>query len=246
MKRTMIASLAASLILALPSHTALAGELEYDASLYGWLSGLSGTLGVGRIGDQAVDATFSELVGYLDFTVAGTFEARTRQFIVLTDIYYVNLGAEREAEVHGQQIKIDMDYSQWIFELSGGYRVSEKFDLLLAGRYYSFDLGATASSIEGGSTGEAVKNWGDVYVGGRFHTPLGEKWRVSARGDIGVGGSDFAWFGNAVLGYRFNNLFSLGLGYRVLSLEYETGDGADYYRYDLTTDGIGLEAMFSF
>jgi hypothetical protein len=246
LKRTRIVTVAAVIITVLTSLPALAGDWNYDAALYGWFSGLSGTVGVGRLGNQPAEATFSDLVGYLDFTAAGYFEARNPKYVLMTDIYYVNLGAERDVEILSQTVALDMDYSQWILTFGGGYRVSEDFDVLLAGRYYIFDLGTTASSISGENTVKSTHNWGDVFLGGYFHTVLGEKWLLSLRGDIGFGGSDLALFGNAAVGYQFTKLFSMDLGYRVMSLDYETGADADYFKYDVTTDGLGLEAKFSF
>jgi hypothetical protein len=246
LKRTEIVTVATAIVMVLSAFPALAGGWNYDAALYGWFSGLSGTIGVGRLGDRPVEASFSELAGYLDFTLAGNFEARNAKVVLITDIFYVNLGAERDAEILKQTVKLNMDFSQWIIELGGGYRVSEEFDVLLAGRYYSFDVGATASAISGEKTSEGTRSWGDVFLGARYHTELGEKWLLSLRGDLGFGGSDFAWFGNAAVGYQFTKLFSLGLTYRVLSLDYETGADADYFKYNIITDGIGLEAKFSF
>jgi hypothetical protein len=64
------------------------------------------------------------------------------------------------------------------------------------------------------------------------------------RADVGTGGSDFAWFGNVLLGYRFTPTFTLGAAYRVLSLDREdTGD--EYFKYDVVQDGLGIGANFS-
>lgn len=246
LKRTGIVTVATVIITVLTAFPALAEQWNYDAALYGWFSGLSGTIGVGRVGDLSAEASFSDLSGYLDFSLAGHFEARNPKYVLLADIFYVNLGAERDVEIRKQTVKVNMDYTQWIMELGGGYRLSENLDVLLAGRYYIFDLGTTASVITGDKRSESLHNWGDVFLGGRFHTVLGEKWILSLRGDVGVGGSDLALFGNAAVGYQFTKLFSLGLDYQVLSLDYETGADADYFKYDITTDGVGLVANFSF
>ena len=241
-----IASAIIAIVTVIASFPASADEWSYDAAIYMWFSGLSGTVGAGMAGDVPVEATFGDLAGYLDFAAAGYFEARNQKFVLMTDIYYVNLGKERDAEILNQTFELDLDYTQWILALGGGYRLSENFDVLLTGRYYIFDIGATADEISDDPVRESSHNWGDIFIGGRFHTVLGKKWNVSLQGDIGAGGSDFAWFGNAVVGYQFTDLFSLGLGYRILSLDYETGSGADYFKYDVTTNGIGLEAKFSF
>ena len=46
-------------------------------------------------------------------------------------------------------------------------------------------------------------------------------------------------------GYRFNDTFTLGASYRVLSLDRETGSGTDFFKYDVTMDGLGINANFS-
>jgi hypothetical protein len=95
----------------------------------------------------------------------------------------------------------------------GGYRITEKFDALLVGRYYIQDLGATVSGIGGDESGETSHGWADVYLGARYSNILGGKWIISARGDVGFGGSDIAWFGNALIGYRISRTISLGAAY---------------------------------
>lgn len=243
MKKTIFLSAFFMMLAAVP---AAAQGWQYDAVLYGWISGLDGTIGLGRAVDEPLEASFSDLAGYLDFAAAGHFEAHNPKMVLLTDIYYVNLGAERDAEIGRQTVKVNMDFRQWILEFGGGYRVSEQFDLLLVGRYYIFDIGTTTSGISGQETNEKNRSWGDVFVVGRYHKGFGQKWLFSLRGDVGLGGSSFAWFGNAGLGYKFSDLFTLGLGYRILSLDYETGAGVDYFKYDMTTNGLGLALGFSF
>ena len=232
-----------STVLAKPS---IAQEWEFDAALYAWLSGVDGTIGVGRAGDQPVEASFSDLAGFLDFAAAGHVEAHNGRFSIITDVNYVGLGSDRDAEIGGQPVSVAMDFDQWIVELSGGYGITPEFDVILAGRYYFQDLGDTAYLINDDTRREDSESWGDVFVGGRYKTLLGNRWVVSVRADVGIGGSDFAWFGNAFVGYRLSDLMTLGLAYRVLSLDYETGSGADYYKYDTITSGLGLGLAFTF
>jgi hypothetical protein len=72
----------------------------------------------------------------------------------------------------------------------------------------------------------------------------GAQWTFSIRGDAGTGGSDFAWFGNAGIGYRFSPKISALLGYRILSLDHEGGANQNYFKYDVTMDGVGLALGF--
>jgi len=59
-------------------------------------------------------------------------------------------------------------------------------------------------------------------------------------------GSDFAWQIYPAVGYRFADWFKLVGGYRVLSMDYETGRDTDRFRYDITTHGPFVGAVFQF
>ncbi len=140
MSRICLMRSAATLLLltgiaTLIAQPAVAQEWEFNAALYAWLSGVEGTIGIGQAGDQPVDASFSDLAGLLDFAAAGHFEAHNDKIVLITDVNYVGLGSERDAEVDGEPVSVNMDFSQWIVELSGGYRITPEFDVLLAGRY---------------------------------------------------------------------------------------------------------------
>lgn len=220
---------------------------HYDAVVYGWLAGLEGTIGFGDIVQEPVEATFDDILGFVDFALAVHFEARNRKAVILTDISYTDLGSSRDAQVANQPVSVDVDITQWILEFGGGYRVSKEFVALLVGRYYILDTGATSESIAGTSTGEAEQSWGDIYIGARYSKLLREKWIVSIRGDIGAGGSDFAWFGDVALGYRFTKLLSGIVSWRVLSLDREPdSDSGDYFKYDVVQNGLGIGLGFSF
>ena len=194
-------ALAGTALLLATASPAQAQGWEYRATVYGWLAGMDGTIGVSPIGGGVpVEADFSDLAGFLDFAAAGHFEAQNERIVLLGDINYVGLGSERDAEIAGQPVTVDMDYNQWIFEAGGGYRISSEIDGLLVGRYYIQDLGATRTAIGGSSSTDTSYSWGDIYAGLRWTRFLGERWWLSLRGDVGFGGSDFAGCGNAAGG----------------------------------------------
>jgi hypothetical protein len=39
---------------------------------------------------------------------------------------------------------------------------------------------------------------------------------------------------------------SLGIGYRILSMDYDTGSGDQFFKYDVTTQAIVLGVAFQF
>ena len=238
-------AMALAVLLALASPAAAANDpVKCDLTLYGWLAGLDGTMGFANAGSQEVTATFQDLAEFVDFAMAGHFEATTGKGILITDVSYTGLGAERQAQVGGQTVDIDLDINQWIVEFGGGYRASKNFDLLLAGRLYVFDTGTTSTSIAGSTTEDSGLNWADIYVGARYHRMLGEKWLVALRGDVGTGGSDFAWFGDLALGYHFSPKVTALASWRMLGLDYQ-GDEPKFI-YDITQAGIGLGIGYSF
>jgi hypothetical protein len=100
--------------------------------------------------------------------------------------------------------------------------------------------------IEEEMKGTASKSWADIFFGARYLSRFAEDWFATARADIGFGGSTFAWFGTAGLGYSFSELFSLAFSYRILSLDYEEGSGIEYFKFDAATHGFGLAAVFTF
>lgn len=229
--------------------SAAAGATEdwtYQVGLYGWLAGLEGTIGFAEIVEEPVSLNFDDLMGYVDFALAGHFEARGPKTVYLADISYTGLGAERDAQVHNQTVKVDMDLNQWIFEAAGGYRIAPKIDILLAGRYYLIDTGATFSSVLNEESGSVSQGWFDVFIGARYHTTFGERWFAAIRGDIGVGGSDFAWFGQVQLGYMFSDHIGAVAAWRVLSLDYDGDEGSNYFVYDVVQSGLGLGLGYRF
>ena len=219
---------------------------SHEVGLYGWLAGLEGTVGIGDVAEEPVSATFDDLAGFVDFAMAGHYEVRGPKSVFLADISYTGLGSERDAEVLNQPVTVKTDLDQWIIELAGGFRVAPKFDVLVATRFYILDTGATVSSIDEEQSGSVSDSWIDIFLGARYHTTFGSKWFASVRGDIGTGGSDFAWFGQASLGFKFSEHWGAVAALRVLSLDYTGDEGASYLRYDVTQSGLGLGLGYQF
>ena len=68
------------------------------------------------------------------------------------------------------------------------------------------------------------------------------------RGDVGgfSVGSKFTWNASAVLGYSISRVVSLGLGYRALYVDYESGSGSNKFEYKVTMYGpmVGVGSYF--
>ena len=240
--KSLFLALAAVSVLALSAPPAHAENWEFDLGVYGWLAGIDGTIGAGNVGDVPVKASFSDLAGFVDFSMGLSFEARQPKYIIGADGFWVNLSETRTAQIEGgAELDIDLSMKEYIGALGGAYRVTPLFDVWLTGRMYTIKSDA---DWQGSSLDEQSHTWADIYVGARYHREFAQRWLAAVRADIGTGGSDFAWYGDALLGFRFTPTFMMGAGYRVLSLDRVEEDG-DYFKWDIAMNGLGIFMNFS-
>jgi hypothetical protein len=85
-------------------------------------------------------------------------------------------------------------------------------------------------------------------VGIKLKQPLRGRFNFNFEGDIGGfgAGSDFAWNLFPTIGVDVSKKASLHLGYRVLSENYDTGSGNQYFKYDVITQAMVLGMTIHF
>lgn len=139
------------------------------------------------------------------------------------------------------------------WEISGLYRVTPWLELGLGALVNSLNAGLdlTRKEIGGGTnniTESKTKTWVDPMLVARVKSNASEKFNYQFRGEIGGFGigSDLAWQIQAYLGYRFSKLFEMTGGYRIISLDYKSGDGLDRFMYDVDISGPVLRFDFNF
>jgi len=221
-------------------------DWKYDAALYGWFAGMSGTVGVANQ-EQQFEATLSDLLKNLTFTAGGHFEARNPKISLILDVFYVGLKEDaQEVKTVGDSSftpDASVELDEWIIEGSVGYRAMQDLEVLISTRIFSL----TADLLQSDQTiASTNKTWPAFYLGVRYLKEFDKKWYATIRGDAGYGGAGFAWYANAAVGYRFSELFSLALAYRILNMDYDDGSGVDYFSFDGTMNGFGLGFVFSF
>ncbi len=93
-----------------------------------------------------------------------------------------------------------------------------------------------------------TKQWVNPIVGIKLKQPLAGPLNLSFEGDIGGfgAGSDFAWNLFPTIGVDVTKKASVRVGYRVLSEDYDTGSGSQYFKYDVITQAIVLGVSFHF
>lgn len=67
------------------------GKAEFDIVPYLWGAGLEGTVGIGRLPSQGVEANFSDIFSNLNFAAMGTFAVRKGDWGAIIDAIYIDL-----------------------------------------------------------------------------------------------------------------------------------------------------------
>jgi hypothetical protein len=124
-----------------------ASDWEFVGTIYGWLPGLNGDVGVDGF-QVGVDETFIDLIPDINMFAMLQFEARRAKWGVIANGFYVDLGTSGNppGELYNSA---DLGLKQLLGELSIAYRVYESpsgfVDLYAGARYNGFriDLGGS-------------------------------------------------------------------------------------------------------
>jgi hypothetical protein len=219
-----------------------APRTEWDAelSIYAWLWSADGTAEVTTSGGTA-DASFGDLDGPFDPGASVRVETRSKYSALMAGVTYLHMDQAREVETPEGTTHGELNTRQVVLDAGAGYRLAPAFEILGAARYYII---RTDGSFGADGIENEDRSWMDVFLGGRL-TNLYGPWSLSIRGDIGAGGSNLAWFGNAVVAYRASARTSLRMEYRFLSTD-RGGEGSVHSDWDVMESGLGLGIGFGF
>jgi hypothetical protein len=138
---------------------------------------------------------------------------------------------------------------QLVVEPSLSYTVCRGFELLAGARYNNLSgelIGPGVLPVPRVASG--TQDWWDPIIGANVAYPLGEKFSLNCRGDVGGfgAGSDLTWQAFPYVNWQFNRWGSVQLGYRWVYVDYEDGAGATLFRYDVLTQGpqVGMTVRF--
>jgi hypothetical protein len=213
---------------------------------------MNGSVGLGDLPEATVDASSNDILGNLKMGFMLNAEATTGKWTIGTDVLYMSLaqGAEPRNLINSGEITA----KQVGWEVSSLYKVTPWLELGIGGILNSINSGVDLNVKEiigGGSvnkSGSVTETWFDPMLIARIKSKSGEKFIYQFRGEIGGFGvgSDFAWQIQAYAGYRFSKLFQITGGYRIISLDYETGTGQDRFMYNVDTSGPVVRFGFNF
>lgn len=234
-----------ALVLTALATTAQADSWQTSGTLYAQFAGLDGSTVVkGRSAD--VDVSFSELWDHLDMAGMMALRSEKERYALTFNAAFSGLSAD----VIGKNGAFyDVDVTQDLIELAWSWRLDERYELYVGGRYQSLSVDLSIKLPNGASDAAAeTKSLFDPIVGARGAWPLGSAWTLIARADIGGFGvgSDFTWSALAVADWSISENFGLVFGYRALDTDYSKGSGADQFEFDMLVSGPLLGVRYNF
>lgn len=246
-----LATFCPKIILAQDIKPAAKSEWSYFVEPYLLLPNMTGTVGLASLPEATVDADTNEIFGNLKMGAMLYAEASTDKWAIGSDIIYMNLA--QGVKPGSEYLSGELSAKQFAWEVSGLRKVTPWLELGVGGILNSINSGVDVKRnlLGGGTKSESKslsKTWFDPMLIARIKSKTGEKFIYQFRGEIGGFGigSDLAWQMQAVAGYQFSKLFSVTGGYRIISLDYETGSGQDYFHYNIDTAGPTVRFGFQF
>lgn len=255
--RATLAVAALAIVLVAPAAHAQAGAEQSNGAAateggwtlvlapYVWATGIEGEVGI-RGRTAAVDLGFGELIEKVDGAFYLATEARKRRWGIATELMLIELSDQ--AGTPGPLFSgVEVSAQQTFFELTPRYRIFDPdpvaLDVILGARLWAlgnklrFTTGALPTLLV-----EAGDRWIDPVLGLRAIAPLGERWLLQARGDVGgfEVGSRLTWQVLGLAGFRVGDAVRLGAGYRHLDVDFENED--DGFVFDVGLGGLILGA----
>jgi hypothetical protein len=223
------------------------GERDWSVSVipYLWLAGVTGDVTTAAGATASGSSTFQEYGSNLKIGVEGVIDLRWRRWHVISDGTWMKLegGDTRVLQTPGPVtpiLNLGVITTSAFGTAGVAYELPLKWDtavdLYMAGRWWHFTSYELATLGPLATSANSKTVWGDVVGGFRLRHAITEHWGVGLGADVGGGGSDVTWQTYASLKYMFNRHFGLGVGYRVLGVDYSSGGN----QIDLTMRGLVL------
>jgi hypothetical protein len=230
-------------------------DWKFIVEPYMMFPNMKGAVGLGDLPEASLDANSGDILGQLKMGFMLNAEASKGKWTIGSDLLYMSLavGVQNRNLITSGEVTL----KQLGWEVSGLYQTTPWLELGVGGILNSIDAGmdiqvkSDASVIGGPSfnkTKSATKTWFDPMLITRIKSKSGEKFVYMFRGEVGGFGvgSDFAWNMQAYAGYQFSKLFQITGGYRIISMDYESGSGNNRFLYNVDTSGPVIRFGFNF
>jgi hypothetical protein len=254
--RSLLALTAATLVLTGGSALAQTDSSEsqdqwqFAAAIYLWGADISGQ----TVRGTEVEVGLSDLLDNLEMAFMGSFAARKNKWALLTDVVYLDLGADKTVDVSIPvgpiQIPVttsaSLDLQGLVLQFVGGYSLysegSSRLDLIGGARYLDLDtdLFLELQSLGPGQSRtitDSLSVW-DGVVGLKGNASLGERWYMPYYVDVGAGQSKLTWQAAAGIGFRAGKVVDPALVYRHLEWDFDSTRLIDDINFSGPTLGV--------
>ncbi len=245
-----ITSLIAVAILLNATESSAQSDTEWLVAPYLWYPDIS--LDQSSGGGGGISG--SDLLSKTDAVGMIRIEAARDRWGLTFDYIFLSIADSRDVALPtppGGNLDVRGDLDLTVIEFAGFYRPSgsETGINYLAGlRSIDADKVLLVTPPFGGPSErfEGDNRVTDLMLGARYLHRFNDHWDLTARADLSFGDSEGTFNLLAGLGYRFNDLFAVNLGYRHVNLEYEETDDGAAVTTELTLSGPTLGLLFRF
>lgn len=237
--RQMILALAAVATLSAP---AAAEGWQFSLTPYLMFPNMDGKGGVGPL-DVDVSASPADIFSNLNWGAMAIAEINNGQWGFAIDATYMNLDGTRDrglAEITGHQGA----YTGMVLR-----RIDKYAELYVGARVNDLGISLEGTGPLGNPrSASAGKTWVDPLVGVRATLPISSRMDLTVLADFGGFGigSDYAVQAWPALGWKFSERSKAMLGYRLIYVKYESGEGLERFVYDVATFGPTIGFQFQF
>jgi hypothetical protein len=221
------------------------GAWQHTFATYLMAAGMDGKVGIGPLSADA-HLDFSDLVDQLKLGMMVAYAAQSDSWTLGVDAIYMNLEASKIANAG---VSFDSEATQRLLSVDGAYRLGPRFEVLAGLRYNALDADVTVAGLPGGSRAAGrSESWIDPYVGGRYTLPFADRWTFTLRADVGGFGvgSDSAWQFVSRFNWSTTPKLDVLFGYRIIDVDYDDGEGADRFLYDVRSSGPVIGAAYHY
>jgi hypothetical protein len=222
---------------------------EFTLTPYAWLAGVDGQLGaVPGFPAADISLSFKDVLEDLDYAGFLTGAARNGPWVLLLDTSLVQTTATQK--IGGAAVNsVEVRSRTANLALGVGRRVAAgpqyTLEAYAAARWWSVENEFTVKLAGGGSESrDSDASWIDPLIGGIYRRSFDDRWSLLATAEVGGFGigSDLTWGGIAAVNYAMSDWADLTVGYRYLSVDYDS----DGFVYDVAQSGplIGIRLSF--
>lgn len=241
----LLACFAISLVAASASAEPAAGSRRwtFTAEPYVMAPFMNGTTGIGPVRFSGSTSP-SDLFANLNWGVLGLLEVNNGRFGLAFDGTYLNLEMERAGLVDR------VGGHQGAYAVMGLARIHRFAEAYAGVRVNDLGVRISATDPRTGAPVAARKSetWVDPLVGLRVSGPLSRTVDLAMLADVGGfgAGSDIAAEAWPTLGFRLSDSVQAKLGYRVIYMKYDTGEGLRAFSFDVMVHGPTAGIRFRF